>query len=130
MKITFDLLQVIDAIDRHGSFTAAAAALHRVPSALSHAVAKLEDELGVTLFERVGRRAVLNEAGRTLLDDGRHLLRTASDLLLGGGRGSHENRAGDAPGSRIAIQVGRGLIDFIGCRRRAIDIAGDDRLPA
>lgn len=80
MKITFDLLQVIDAIDRHGSFTAAAAALHRVPSALSHAVAKLEDELGVTLFERVGRRAVLNEAGRTLLDDGRHLLRAASDL--------------------------------------------------
>jgi DNA-binding transcriptional LysR family regulator len=80
MKITFDLLQVIDAIDRHGSFTAAATALHRVPSALSHAVAKLEDELGVTLFERVGRRAVLNEAGRTLLDDGRHLLRAASDL--------------------------------------------------
>lgn len=80
MKITFDLLQIIDAIDRHGSFTAAAAALHRVPSALSHAVAKLEDELGVTLFERVGRRAVLNEAGRTLLDDGRHLLRAASDL--------------------------------------------------
>lgn len=80
MKITFDLLQVIDAIDRHGSFTAAATALHRVPSALSHAVAKLEDELGVTLFERVGRRAVLNETGRTLLDDGRHLLRAASDL--------------------------------------------------
>lgn len=80
MKITFDLLQIIDAIDRHGSFTAASAALHRVPSALSHAVAKLEDELGVTLFERVGRRAVLNEAGRTLLDDGRHLLRAASDL--------------------------------------------------
>jgi hypothetical protein len=38
----FDLLQIVDAIDRHGSFTAAAAALHRVPSALSHAVAKLE----------------------------------------------------------------------------------------
>ena len=80
MKITFDLLQILDAIDRHGSFTAAASALHRVPSALSHAVGKLEDELGVTLFERVGRRAVLNEAGRTLLDDGRHLLRAASDL--------------------------------------------------
>ncbi len=80
MKITFDLLQILDAIDRHGSFTAAAAALHRVPSALSHAVAKLEDELGVTLFARVGRRATLNEAGRALLDDGRHLLRAASDL--------------------------------------------------
>jgi DNA-binding transcriptional LysR family regulator len=80
MKISLDLLLVLDAIERHGSFTAAAAALHRVPSALSHAVAKLESDLGVTLFLREGRRATLNEAGRTLLDDGRHLLRAASEL--------------------------------------------------
>lgn len=80
MKISFDLLQILDAIDRHGSFTAAATALHRVPSAVSHAVAKLEDDLGVTLFQREGRRATLNIAGRTLLDEGRHLLRAASDL--------------------------------------------------
>lgn len=80
MKISFELLQILDAIDRHGSFTAAASALHRVPSALSHAIGKLEDDLGITLFERQGRRATLNLAGRTLLDDGRHLLRAASDL--------------------------------------------------
>ena len=80
MKISLDVLQVIDAIDRHGSFTAAAAALHRVPSALSHAVAKLEYDLGATLFRREGRRARLNAAGRTLLDDGRHLLRAAGEL--------------------------------------------------
>ena len=41
---------------------------------------KLEDELGVSAVRTRGRRAVLNEAGRTLLDDGRHLLRAASDL--------------------------------------------------
>lgn len=80
MKITFELLQVLDAIERHGSFSAAATALHRVPSALSHAIGKLEEDLGVKLFLREGRRALLNEAGRTLLDDGRHLLRAASDL--------------------------------------------------
>lgn len=80
MKISLDLLQVLDAIDRQGSFTAAAAALHRVPSALSHAVARLEDDLGVTLFLREGRRATLNEAGRALLEDGRHLLRAADEL--------------------------------------------------
>jgi DNA-binding transcriptional LysR family regulator len=80
MKISFDLLQILDAIERHGSFTAAATALHRVPSALSHAVAKLEGDLGATLFIREGRRATLNEAGRVLLEDGRHLLRTASEL--------------------------------------------------
>ncbi|RIX47624.1 MAG: LysR family transcriptional regulator [Rhodocyclales bacterium GT-UBC] len=80
MRISLDILQVLDAIDRHGSFSAAAAALHRVPSALSHAVAKLESDLGVTLFIREGRRATLNEAGRTLLNDGRHLLRAAGEL--------------------------------------------------
>lgn len=80
MKISLDLLQILDAIDRHGSFTAAAGALHRVPSALSHAIAKLECDLGATLFQREGRRATLNEAGRTLLDDGRHLLRAADEL--------------------------------------------------
>ena len=80
MAITLELLKILDAIERHGSFTAAAAALHRVPSALSHAVAKLEDELGVTLFVRDKRRAALNEAGRTLLDEGRHLLRAAGEL--------------------------------------------------
>lgn len=80
MKISLDLLQIIDAIDRHGSFTAAAAVLHRVPSALSHAVSKLEDDLGLQLFDRQGRRATLNDAGRTLLDDGRPLLYAASEL--------------------------------------------------
>ena len=80
MKISLDLLQILDTIDRHGSFTAAAAALHRVPSALSHAVAKLESDLNISLFIREGRRATLNEAGRTLLEDGRHLLRAADEL--------------------------------------------------
>jgi len=80
MKITLDLLQILDAIERHGSFTAAADKLHRVPSALSHAVAKLESELAVQLFIRSGRKATLSEAGRTLLDDGRHLLRAAGEL--------------------------------------------------
>lgn len=80
MKISLDVLLILDTIERHGSFTAAAAALHRVPSALSHAVAKLESDLDVQLFTREGRRATLNEAGRTLLDEGRHLLREAGEL--------------------------------------------------
>jgi DNA-binding transcriptional LysR family regulator len=80
MKLTLDALHLLDAIDHHGSFTAAAAALHRVPSALSHAVAKLEGDLDVALFAREGRRATLTPAGRALLEDGRHLLRAAGEL--------------------------------------------------
>ncbi len=80
MKISLDLLHILDAIDQHGSFTAAAATLHRVPSALSHAIAKLESDLDVALFLREGRRATLTPAGRTLLEEGRHLLRAADEL--------------------------------------------------
>lgn len=80
MKISLDALLILDAIDRQGSFTAAAAALHRVPSAVSHAVAKLEEDLGFPLFARSGRTARLTDAGRVLLDDGRHLLHAAGEL--------------------------------------------------
>jgi DNA-binding transcriptional LysR family regulator len=80
MRITLEALQILDAIDARGSFAAAAEALYRVPSALTHAIKKLEDDLAVTLFVREGRRAVLTPAGRTLLDEGRHLLRAAGDL--------------------------------------------------
>ena len=50
MLISLDALQILDAIDTRGSFAAAADALHRVPSALTHAIRKLEDDLAVTLF--------------------------------------------------------------------------------
>ncbi len=80
MRISLDALQVLDAIETRGSFAAAAAALHRVPSALTHAIQKLEDDLAVTLFVRQGRRAVLTPAGRLLLEEGRHLLNAAGEL--------------------------------------------------
>ena len=80
MRISLDALQILDAIDTRGSFAAAAEALHRVPSALTHAINKLEGDLAVTLFVRQGRRAVLTPAGRLLLEEGRHLLSAAGEL--------------------------------------------------
>lgn len=80
MKITLDALQMLDAIATGGSFAAAADSLHRVPSAVTHAVHKLEDDLGYPLFERAGRRARLTAAGRMLLEEGRSLLMAASTL--------------------------------------------------
>lgn len=74
MRLTLDALIALDAIDRRGSFAAAAEELHRVPSALSYTIQKLEDELGIQIFDRSGHRARLTEVGRTLLDDGRQLL--------------------------------------------------------
>lgn len=80
MKLSLDALEALDAIDRHGSFAAAAKALHRVPSALTYTVQKLEQDLDVLLFDRSGHRAVLTEAGQELLGEGRHLLAAAGNL--------------------------------------------------
>ena len=52
MDISLDALQVLDAIDRKGSFAAAASSLHRVPSAVSYSVQKLEQDLGIALFQK------------------------------------------------------------------------------
>jgi DNA-binding transcriptional LysR family regulator len=80
MKLSLDALLVLDAIERKGSFAAAAAELHRVPSAVTYAVRKLEQDLDVVLFDRRGHRARLTAAGRELLAEGRHLLEAAGAL--------------------------------------------------
>ena len=74
MKLSLDALLVLDAVDRRGSFAAAADELHRVPSAVSYAVQKLEEDLDVLVFDRRGHKAKLTPAGRALLDEGRALL--------------------------------------------------------
>ncbi|BCL75903.1 transcriptional regulator [Jeongeupia sp. HS-3] len=80
LRLNLESLEIIDAIARKGSFAAAAEAVHRVPSAVTYMVKKLEDELDVQLFDRSGHRAKLTPAGETLLEEGRHLLRAAGDL--------------------------------------------------
>jgi len=80
LKISLEGLQVLDAIDRRGSIAGAATELHRVPSTISYAVAKLEADLGVAVFERAGPRISLTPAGRELLKEGRYLLKAAQDL--------------------------------------------------
>lgn len=78
--ITLEALMVIDAIDRRGSYAAAAESLDKVPSALSYIVQKLEEQLDVTLFHKQGRRSVLTPAGKHLLKEGRQLLLAAEQL--------------------------------------------------
>jgi len=80
MRLTLDALLTLDAIDRRGSFAAAAHELHRVPSALTYTVQKLEEDLDILLFDRRGHRAKLTAAGHELLNEGRHLLRAAGEL--------------------------------------------------
>ncbi len=79
-KLSLDAIEVLDAIDRKGSFASAAESLFRVPSAITYTIKQLEDDLGLKLFDRSGHRAELTQAGAELLREGRHLLQAAMEL--------------------------------------------------
>lgn len=80
-SLTLDALRALDAIDRKGSFAAAAEALFKVPSALTYTIKKLEDDLGTQLFDRSKQRAVLTPAGRIVLEQGREILHSTNQLV-------------------------------------------------
>ena len=67
-------LAIISEVERHGSLTAAAARLHLSQSALSHAVAKLEDQIGTKIWRREGRSLRPTQAGAFLLGMSNRLL--------------------------------------------------------
>ncbi|MCO4745883.1 MAG: LysR family transcriptional regulator [Proteobacteria bacterium] len=80
MALTLDQIRVLDAIDRLGTFARAAASLHRVPSAVSYAIRKVEVSVGFAVFDRRARTAVFTAKGRRLLSEARVMLE-ASDRL-------------------------------------------------
>jgi DNA-binding transcriptional LysR family regulator len=79
--LTLDALRVLETIARRGSFAAAADELHRVTSAVSYTVQKLEEELDIELFDRSGHRAKLTVAGKLLVERGRDLLAASVQLV-------------------------------------------------
>ena len=81
---SLDSLRAFEAAARHLSFVQAAAELHVTPSALSHRIKALEEELGFDLFRRLTRKVALTESGEVLADGMRRGLAeiaTALDLL-------------------------------------------------
>src|SRR4029077_12498659 len=65
--VPLSFLPTFEAAGRLGSFAAAAAELHLTPSAISQQIRALEAAIGVPLFERSGRTAVLTRAGENYL---------------------------------------------------------------
>lgn len=74
MSIDLESLVALDAVVRHGGFGRAAQHLHKVQSAVSYQVRKLEEQLGLPLLDREGYRVRLTPAGEALLAEGRRLL--------------------------------------------------------
>lgn len=72
--LDLDLLKTLVAIADTGNFSAAAAAVHRTPSAVSMQVKKMEDLLGRPVFIRDSRSVELTADGAFLLEHGRRML--------------------------------------------------------
>ncbi|MBE7211014.1 MAG: LysR family transcriptional regulator, partial [Gluconacetobacter diazotrophicus] len=72
--MTLEQLRIFVAVAEREHMTEAARTLNIVQSAVSHAVGALEGEFQIKLFNRVGRRIELTEAGRTFLGEARGVL--------------------------------------------------------
>lgn len=80
INVSLEQWQVLQAVAEEGGFQAAADKLRKSQSTVSYSLQKLQENLGMTLFEYRGRRAQLTEAGQLILRRARHLLEQASNL--------------------------------------------------
>ncbi|MBX4145181.1 LysR family transcriptional regulator, partial [Ralstonia pickettii] len=78
--VSLDHLRTFVAAADEGSFSAAGRAISRAQSVVSQTIANLEAQLGVTLFERVGRYPRLTAHGENLLVDARRVVLDADAL--------------------------------------------------
>lgn len=101
LRLTLRQLQIFVAVARAGSTMAAAREISLSQSAVSAALNELEDLLGGKLFDRAGRRLVLNEHGRSMLPRARLLLDTARAIESEFGAAGHSS----APRLRIAAST-------------------------
>jgi DNA-binding transcriptional LysR family regulator len=91
MDTTLDAWEILQTVVQLGGFAPAAEKLNRSQSTISYAVGRLQDRLGVRLFEMQGRKARLTEVGRVLLADaephlaGFHQLERRARSMASGG---------------------------------------------
>lgn len=96
--INLGQLRCFWAVAKAGGVHRASANLHLTPQTLSGQVARLEESLGVPLFDRVGRRLELTETGRLALSYAEEIFQVTSEL---------EDVLRDRPGqARQLFQVG------------------------
>lgn len=86
-------LKAFVAVAETSSFSLAAERIYLTQPAVSKRIAALEAELGVKLFDRMGKTTTLNEAGSKLLPRANHILREMEDIQR-----SISNLAGDVGG--------------------------------
>lgn len=75
------LFEQLDAVARYGTLIAAAEQLHITQPSMSRAMKKLEDSIGVELFEHKGNRLVLNEYGRIAAEYAKRILDSQDEMV-------------------------------------------------
>jgi len=80
-NLDLTLIRSFVAVAEHGSMTAAAGRLHLTQGAISQHIRRLEETVGVPLFERDRPRLRLSEAGERLLGKAQRLLAASDELL-------------------------------------------------
>src|SRR5687768_3390801 len=107
MDVTLTQLRVFREVARQAHFTRAAEALYISQPAVSKSVKELERQVGLPLFEAIGRRVQLTEAGRVLIDHVQRLLLELEDAdralasLRGGEIGRLIVGASSTPGTYL-----------------------------
>jgi DNA-binding transcriptional LysR family regulator len=100
-RITLDQWAALVAVVEEGGYAQASRRLHRTQSTVTYTVQKLEDQLGLPVFELKGRRAVLTPAGQVLYRRGKALLEDAARLE----RSAAGLAQGWEPELRLAIDI-------------------------
>ena len=100
-KITLDQWAALTAVVEAGGYAQASRRLHRTQSTVTYTIQKLEDLLGLKVFEIRGRKAVLTEAGQVLYRRGKALLDSATHLE----RAATELSRGWEPEIRLAVDT-------------------------
>jgi DNA-binding transcriptional LysR family regulator len=81
-QATLHQLQIFEAIAQHGSFTRAAEELFLTQPTVSQQMKQLTKAIGVPLYEQIGKRIYLTDAGKAVLDVGRDISQRFNDLEM------------------------------------------------
>lgn len=100
-KISLDQWLTLVSVVEAGSYAQAAERLHKSQSTLTYGMQKMEQLLGVRVFEKRGRRSVLTPAGEVLYRRGKMLVEEAQRLE----QGASELSRGWEPEIRLAAEI-------------------------
>ena len=114
MHLTLRQLEVFSAAARHPSFTAAAQSLHLSQPAVSMQIRQLEDNIGLSLFEPMGRSVDLTSAGHVLFEYVRQIEELLNEVeeVMEGMKGLHRGHLHITTASTANYFTARLLADF------------------